>query len=385
MSAVKWRAFVSDNNDPTQRHRIRVKIPDAFQDPLTGKMDQTDWCLPAHGGVEYVPTVGSTVWVEFEKGPGVDHRGIWSGAYPSIPDGTSETINVARAALGGNFAYGRGIYEVATADFSVFFAEDTRPPASQTIVEPESFQATEYPKCAVIKSPEKKAFTEYDDTGSGRIHHHVGDYYHEVTGDGTLATRSCNKTEFVMESENRVIEGPQTEHVAGTVVKNYEEDAATYVAGRQFFKAGSAVLQVGPLKIDVGALAPGMELFCGSDMDVSVMSRLSFLVTELLAVALNEVKMTAPDITLQATTGTADMRSNLFKIAATQTKVVATDVLGALPTKAVACASTEQLTALHTWISSVTAAFTSIGITVAPPATGTVLTKSTVLEAGVAV
>ena len=75
----KYRATVTDNNDPDQSGRVRVKVPALFDD------DETDWatpCVPyapASHGFFVMPEVGDTVWVEFEAGDA--SRPIWTGGW----------------------------------------------------------------------------------------------------------------------------------------------------------------------------------------------------------------------------------------------------------------------------------------------------------------
>lgn len=65
----KYRGFVTDNQDPEQRGRIKVTVPSIFSS------EETFWALPcspfgglAEQGLFMVPEVGAQVWVEFEAG-----------------------------------------------------------------------------------------------------------------------------------------------------------------------------------------------------------------------------------------------------------------------------------------------------------------------------
>lgn len=76
----KHRGFVTDNADPQQRARIKVRVPSVLGD------QETDWalpCLPFGGlpgqGSFAVPEVGAQVWVEFEEGD--LQRPIWTGTF----------------------------------------------------------------------------------------------------------------------------------------------------------------------------------------------------------------------------------------------------------------------------------------------------------------
>jgi uncharacterized protein involved in type VI secretion and phage assembly len=76
----KYRGFVTDNSDPDQRCRVRVKVPSILGDSETG------WALPgapfggkADQGLFLAPEVDTQVWVEFEEGR-LDHP-IWTGVF----------------------------------------------------------------------------------------------------------------------------------------------------------------------------------------------------------------------------------------------------------------------------------------------------------------
>jgi uncharacterized protein involved in type VI secretion and phage assembly len=75
----KYRATVTDNDDPDQSGRVKVKVPALFDD------DETDWanpCVPyapSSHGFFVMPEVGDMVWVEFEGGD--PSRPIWTGAW----------------------------------------------------------------------------------------------------------------------------------------------------------------------------------------------------------------------------------------------------------------------------------------------------------------
>jgi hypothetical protein len=74
----KYRGLVTDNNDPTNRGRIKVKVPAVLGDLESWAMP----CLPYAGnrmGSYIIPEVGSGVWVEFEAGDA--SYPIWSGGF----------------------------------------------------------------------------------------------------------------------------------------------------------------------------------------------------------------------------------------------------------------------------------------------------------------
>ena len=67
-----YRGIVTDNDDPTDRMRIRVRVPEVL-----GELENP-WaspCVPP--GVGAVPDVGSRVWIEFEAGD--PSHPVWMG------------------------------------------------------------------------------------------------------------------------------------------------------------------------------------------------------------------------------------------------------------------------------------------------------------------
>ena len=78
----KFRAVVTDNQDPEKRGRLRLRIPSVLGD------QESDWalpCLPFGGGTGgrfglfLVPEVDAQVWMEFEEGD--PDRPIWTGTF----------------------------------------------------------------------------------------------------------------------------------------------------------------------------------------------------------------------------------------------------------------------------------------------------------------
>ena len=76
----KYRGFVSDNQDPENRARVRLTVPSVLGEEITG------WalpCLPFGGlpdqGFFAVPEPGAQVWVEFEEGE--LSQPIWTGCF----------------------------------------------------------------------------------------------------------------------------------------------------------------------------------------------------------------------------------------------------------------------------------------------------------------
>jgi uncharacterized protein involved in type VI secretion and phage assembly len=74
----KYRAIVRDNDDPTNRGRIKVSVPAVLHDLEVWAMP----CLPYTGnnvGTYFIPEPGAGVWVEFEGGD--PSFAIWTGGF----------------------------------------------------------------------------------------------------------------------------------------------------------------------------------------------------------------------------------------------------------------------------------------------------------------
>lgn len=75
----KYRAIVTDTNDPESMGRLKAKVPEVLADV------DSPWALPcapyaaAGEGLYTVPPVGAGVWIEFEAGD--PSRPIWTGAW----------------------------------------------------------------------------------------------------------------------------------------------------------------------------------------------------------------------------------------------------------------------------------------------------------------
>jgi uncharacterized protein involved in type VI secretion and phage assembly len=101
----KYRATIVDNNDPTGRARVKVRVPAVMGDAETWALP----CLPLAGpgmGAYLIPEVGAGVWVEFEAGD--PSYPVWTGCFwgddqrPTDNAGTdaSPTLKVIRSKEG---------------------------------------------------------------------------------------------------------------------------------------------------------------------------------------------------------------------------------------------------------------------------------------------
>lgn len=269
MSAVKWHAVVVDNRDPERRFRLKAQVPDFLQDRFGGAQ-VTSWALPASCGVEYVPEIGDGVWIEWAARNETPHEFIWSGEYASMPGGLSEVINIAQEGIRGNSPYGRGALETTTLSMAAVGG-----PAGLTFKEPASFQTNAcYPDNKVVASPNGKAVLELDGSGTGRVHEQTGQYYREVNGDGVEAKRCTVRMDFVMDREQRLVNGPQTEVINGDVNRQVDGACNVNVTGAARFMSGPLKAKLSSVTIDVDNDVAGLEVTAVGEMVLQAMSAL---------------------------------------------------------------------------------------------------------------
>ncbi|SNX70242.1 hypothetical protein SAMN05878503_105151 [Cereibacter ovatus] len=91
----KYAGIVTDTDDPRQIGRLRARVPEVF-----GEDQPCGWalpCAPFGGGLNRgfyaMPTVGDTVWIEFEAGDPM--RPIWVGTFWGAPSGGGGTDDLA--------------------------------------------------------------------------------------------------------------------------------------------------------------------------------------------------------------------------------------------------------------------------------------------------
>ena len=90
----KYRGAVTDNADPTQRGRLKVRVPAVLEDTEVWAMP----CVPYAGngvGFYSLPEPGTGVWVEFEEGD--PSFPIWAGCFwgdGELPDKSDANIKI---------------------------------------------------------------------------------------------------------------------------------------------------------------------------------------------------------------------------------------------------------------------------------------------------
>ena len=90
----KYRGTVSDNEDATNRGRLKVKVPAVLGDVEVWAMP----CVPYAGekvGFYSLPPTGSGVWVEFEAGD--PSYAIWTGCFwadNELPDSSGPDVKI---------------------------------------------------------------------------------------------------------------------------------------------------------------------------------------------------------------------------------------------------------------------------------------------------
>jgi uncharacterized protein involved in type VI secretion and phage assembly len=117
----KYRGIVTDNNDSTQRGRVKVKVPAVLQDQEVWAMP----CLPYTGnnvGTYTIPEPDAGVWVEFEAGD--PSFPIWTGGYwvndelPKQEDGNRATpaIRMIRSQQGLQLSFNDNSEKITISD-----------------------------------------------------------------------------------------------------------------------------------------------------------------------------------------------------------------------------------------------------------------------------
>lgn len=300
----KWRAQVTRNDDPERRGRIKARVFDILADDNNEALE-TDWALPAWTSHRFdIPAVGTGVWIEFQAPAEAPHFAIWTGMYPSYPDGISEVANVAQEPLAGTAPYARGAMTVTTEDLSVLTTADPVPTVllSESFIEPESLQATVYPNNQVLQTP-GGITEECDDTPNARRYHRqIGQHYVEETEGGTELRRCSLKMEFVLDSEHKLVNGAQTHVVGGTTRHDYEDDLAVSVLGRLFAKTGPVRLKLSSVdvKIDHDG-TEGAEVFVVGKLDLAAMGEASLQGLRATLLGVEEASVVADKVNLIAT------------------------------------------------------------------------------------
>lgn len=96
----KYRGLVSDSADPTERGRLKVRVPAILGDLEVWAMP----CVPYAGqgvGFYVLPNAGTGVWVEFEGGD--PSYPVWTGCFwgdGQIPDDADAAVKVFKTDRG---------------------------------------------------------------------------------------------------------------------------------------------------------------------------------------------------------------------------------------------------------------------------------------------
>ena len=90
----KYRGVVVDNDDPTSRGRVKVRVPSVLADVELWAMP----CVPYAGdqvGFYSIPASGAGVWVEFEAGD--PSYPVWTGCFwadDELPDSAGPPVKI---------------------------------------------------------------------------------------------------------------------------------------------------------------------------------------------------------------------------------------------------------------------------------------------------
>lgn len=90
----KYRGTVADNDDPTKRGRLKVKVPSVLEDLEVWAMP----CVPYAGvgvGFYSLPALDTGVWIEFEAGD--PSYPVWVGCFwgdNELPDPSGPSVKI---------------------------------------------------------------------------------------------------------------------------------------------------------------------------------------------------------------------------------------------------------------------------------------------------
>ncbi|MEX0762680.1 MAG: phage baseplate assembly protein V [Dehalococcoidia bacterium] len=90
----KYRGQITDNNDPSSRGRVKVRVPSVLGESDVWAMP----CVPYAGagvGFYCIPEPGTNVWVEFEAGD--PSFPVWTGCFwadGELPDASDPDIKI---------------------------------------------------------------------------------------------------------------------------------------------------------------------------------------------------------------------------------------------------------------------------------------------------
>jgi len=198
----KFRGRVSDNADPEKFGRVRVRVPELFDDV------ESDWAWPSFpvGTVQRIPPINTGVWVEFEQG--LQDRPIYTGAWSYAPDGISSLPNLAKGEDDGS-EYGRG----DSAE-----SHETGPDGNPIkITEVPSTEVGQYPDVIETKTPGGHRYSVDDRPGQQReAYQHPSGSYRETQPEGSV-------NEKVMGSRRLVVLKNAYQHVVGAVTEVFEK------------------------------------------------------------------------------------------------------------------------------------------------------------------
>ena len=246
-----YRAVVVDNQDPEQRGRVRLAVPELFMDAEGGVVVDSPWveARGAAGAVLDVPDVGTQVWASvehstsgdafdlvYERGPhGVDSRGASTApATGRGVDDESVTLKVSApfSLPGPNVALSRRNAR----------GEETRPSTADERIDvemPTSRNAGRYPHNRVLKTSGGMVL-EWDDTpGNERVQvHHPSGAGVEIGARGSWSQRAAKRFDEVLEHDVRRIGGDLRERVDGNEIRGVGGNSVTEVGGRSVLLAG---------------------------------------------------------------------------------------------------------------------------------------------------
>jgi hypothetical protein len=213
----KWKAIVTNINDPEKRGRIKVHIPELLYDE-EGNLLESNWaepCFPA--GMHNLPKVGDGVWIEFEAPCDDINKPIWTGWYQSMPQGKSEAPDTAQGIEDASVQEVRGTDKFEGSEY----------------VEPQSAYDSRkaYGNVKVWSTPGGFK-VELDDANNRLMIYHPEGWFYEIGPRGT--------TEEKVGKKWQTIAGASIIHVWDEKIESIESNAQQTIDGSEKRKIGQS-------------------------------------------------------------------------------------------------------------------------------------------------
>jgi len=210
-----YRAIVTDNNDPLQAGRVRVRVMPMFKDV---DADALPWAVLAdafmgspNAGSVNIPEIGANLFVFFEAG---DHRyPVYFATAPSIQNGTPDLPTLTREA------------DDSVTDINTNAKKGVGTASGSSWDEPGSAYAAVYPENKIWKTTDG-LLIELDDT-DGQLRFHI---YHPA-GTRMEIDKDGNEVNHTQGNRFTVVVGDDKVYITGNGDITVDGDMGIKVGG----------------------------------------------------------------------------------------------------------------------------------------------------------